>query len=1078
MRILKLEFENLNSLKGFWEIDFTHPDYAKNHDIFVICGPTGAGKTTILDAITLALYGRTPRLESINNGEGGNELMTRGTGFCRASVTYSCKNGVYVSEFQQNRAKMKATGHLQKASYKITKLENEVNSNTNAGELFETSSSREGVVVASGTASNLEKETQKIIQLDYKQFCRSIMLAQGEFSAFLQSNARERAEILEKLTGTERYRKIGQNICEKFSTVKKDYNLKKSQKEEIENLILTEEAEESAKKQEKKLTQELTKIDSKLEKLNKELVFYDELERLKKDLDNATAQKNLITQNVNEFLPQQKKLELAKSARNCETEFITFSNLELSQKNDFEQIKNLEEKINNAEIEFEAAKKKANNAQNELLKQEKEFSEFTEVLKKVRQLDEKISSAEQFYSDILNRKNADLKIVQESKAQITKLENDLNQLEENLKQQNEYLLQNQNDKNLPQIIAKIETLRQNAQIQQKNAQEFVVSKENKQKEIQNLEEQLAQTENELNEVDSKIKSFVSEDALFIAKILHIQLEDGNPCPVCGSIYHKIHNEEFSEENVKKSQEIAEKSANLTQKREKIENLLKNLSKNLQSLKSDFNNAESNLTLTQKALEEIFGQIKNEIQPWEKFVKKEEMELYNPQNAQNQNFQKNSLILQELSQIFTELRQKSTIWEQKNTEFEKNQNEKNKKFAEKSAVEKNLVQQQETAKKSENEFLEAEKNLNQFKTKRIELFGKKSPDKEEAEKLNQIENLKKSVKQAEETQNQSKEEKSSLEAQKNQLEEAFKERKPKLEAAKKEFEQKCNQNGFNSQEEFAAARMNQNDFEELSKKDEDLKNLQNQAEITLKNAEKSYNEYKNGAKIARSKEKVENERAELLGQRKNCNDELIETKTRLQTNDQNKTQGKKILAEFDQLGKEFAVWEQMSKWVGKSDGSDVSVFVQSLAFNSLLNLANKNLFGITGRYKVVQKERNSLEFEIQDIYFEENRSVENLSGGEKFLVSLSFALAISEFASRNVRVDSLFLDEGFGTLSGELLTEAINALKNLQKDGKMLGIITHVQDVINEIDQRIEVKPVSGGHSMLVGSGIEFKEQVI
>ncbi|MDE5613243.1 MAG: hypothetical protein K2I74_01160, partial [Treponemataceae bacterium] len=79
--------------------------------------------------------------------------------------------------------------------------------------------------------------------------------------------------------------------------------------------------------------------------------------------------------------------------------------------------------------------------------------------------------------------------------------------------------------------------------------------------------------------------------------------------------------------------------------------------------------------------------------------------------------------------------------------------------------------------------------------------------------------------------------------------------------------------------------------------------------------------------------------------------------------------------------------------------------------------------------------------------------------------------VSEFASRNVRVDSLFLDEGFGTLSGDLLTEAINALKNLQKDGKMLGIITHVQDVINEIDQRIEVRQTSGGHSVLAGSGI-------
>ena len=198
---------------------------------------------------------------------------------------------------------------------------------------------------------------------------------------------------------------------------------------------------------------------------------------------------------------------------------------------------------------------------------------------------------------------------------------------------------------------------------------------------------------------------------------------------------------------------------------------------------------------------------------------------------------------------------------------------------------------------------------------------------------------------------------------------------------------------------------------------------------------------------------------------------MEIKVRLKNNEQNQAQAKKISAEYEKIAEEFATWEQMKAWVGKDDGSDVSVFVQSLAFNSLLNLANKNLFGITNRYKVVQRSPLSLEFEIQDIYFEEPRSVSNISGGEKFLVSLSFALGISEFASRNVRVDSLFLDEGFGTLSGELLTEAINALKNLQKDGKMLGIITHVQDVISEIDQRIEVKPLSLGHSELIGSGI-------
>ena len=122
-----------------------------------------------------------------------------------------------------------------------------------------------------------------------------------------------------------------------------------------------------------------------------------------------------------------------------------------------------------------------------------------------------------------------------------------------------------------------------------------------------------------------------------------------------------------------------------------------------------------------------------------------------------------------------------------------------------------------------------------------------------------------------------------------------------------------------------------------------------------------------------------------------------------------------------------------------------------------------------RYQLVMS--GDLGFRVKDDFFGEPRRTSNLSGGEKFLVSLAFALGIAEYASRNVRVDSLFMDEGFGTLDADTLECVLDCLRAQERSGKMLGIITHVESVVESITQRIELTPVSQGHSVIKGPGV-------
>ena len=303
---------------------------------------------------------------------------------------------------------------------------------------------------------------------------------------------------------------------------------------------------------------------------------------------------------------------------------------------------------------------------------------------------------------------------------------------------------------------------------------------------------------------------------------------------------------------------------------------------------------------------------------------------------------------------------------------------------------------------------------------------------------------------------------------NQLNISINERNLKLNEALNSLNIALEANGFSNIDNLLESFADEKDFEALQAEKEKLNKENASTEKELKLALDDFEKTKALNKTQKSKEELNREQTEIDFANTEDNQKIGEINNKLKIDKENRNKYEELNTKYEK-----DKWETVKTFIGKQDGSDFEVFVEALAFKTLIKKANKYVFAISGKYTLVQKD-GGVDFVVHDANYPEakdDRPISTMSGGEKFIISLSLALGIAELASRNVRVDSLFLDEGFGTLSGTPLIEAINALKSLQNSGKMLGIITHIDTVINEFEQRIEAKKKAGGYSELVGSGI-------
>ena len=284
----------------------------------------------------------------------------------------------------------------------------------------------------------------------------------------------------------------------------------------------------------------------------------------------------------------------------------------------------------------------------------------------------------------------------------------------------------------------------------------------------------------------------------------------------------------------------------------------------------------------------------------------------------------------------------------------------------------------------------------------------------------------------------------------------------------QWQKVLDESSFEKEEHFLSALLEPEKRLELEQLRKTLTENLSGAEEHFKQTELSLKQLKEQSLTNQSSEELEQAQSKLKNEQRLLNQRTGEIRQAL-TEDQSKRELQGSLADdISNQRNVFLIWDQLSDLIGSAKGDKFRKYAQGLTLDHLIHLANRQLDKLHGRYLLHRKSNEELSLEVLDTWQGDTaRDIRTLSGGESFLVSLALALALSDLVSHKTSIDSLFLDEGFGTLDQETLEIALNALDSLNASGKMVGVISHVESLKERIPTRIEVrKEVGLGYSSL------------
>lgn len=994
MKPIRLELKEFGPYKD----EIIEWDRIINEPIFLITGKTGSGKSTLFDAITYALYNKTT---------GGKDISSLRT------KTASDKDKTQVNfdfELSGKRYRIERTLAYLKTG----------NKNLTSGKVALMKYNDEELEVIATKEQEVKEKVEELIGLDDKQFCQIIILPQGKFKEFLLSKSSEKKETLRSLFNTYFYQKFVDQLQEQAK--KLDSNNKQKEKELITRF------------EQFDIAGELTKFeflkDENFKEINEIILLQEnEIETEKKEL--AKLEKNLIKLKEN-FIELSK---LNDKFLNLEDNKVKID--ELNKKDDyFNKLKAEIEKL----AELQKSKDKITeyvsllDKQLQLTKQEKSLIDEKERYKKDlamnTELETKLTSMKDKI-ELLRKETTDLKFFYNNIDELIVAKSDINiftkkleelnlkkesikEIEDSLKIEKENYFESNEEKNiLDGSIGKLklEILKKEQEVEklkefEKKSSELNDKKLNYEASKKHLEELLATKE----EIERDVLLLKSNKEQEVLNSFLVKLHEGDNCPLCKQ---KIEHLPEITTHVEVDNNIEKSLQDVTEKVIKLETLLQKDEQDIQNLTTEIKDLEDSINFKAvEQLSELEAELKHETTNLTEVVeglKKSEVKI--------KNFEKEIENLSILLKDEDQLKQKQLEAKNKIDQFENNINIKLEDF--KDYYENKIVQINEF----DNNYKEFQENNNELQIRKIKI---------ETEQKNNADNL--------------------LEVTKG------------IEFIISNFMNSKLSKYYSSLEQ---AKENITELEKLEQYQTQIDEFEDTKKILLSSLKQLEEELMSVVKpdLEEEHEKLQNIEDEVS----NFIEKMAILTTRLSNN---KKIYEKIHSEYLKLletSKDAREIIALSDVVsGKTENrKSLETYVQGYYLDLILVAGTKRLLQMTNdRYRFIRREEKSkggglqgLEIEIHDIYLNSTRIISSLSGGELFLASLALALGLAEVIqneSGGISLETIFIDEGFGSLDAETLDIALTTLIDLQSYGRNIGIISHVSELKERIRPKIEV----------------------